>query len=158
MKKYEYILCGLAFIILLFMIEFNEYQQLNIFNNNFLLKGTIQDVESEIKVNDNQTIYHEEITNLKEEYQNNDVVATLEILNTNYKVPVVQGTDNDYYLNHLPNKEYSIMGSIFLDYRVNIDNSKKLLIFGHNSSTYNMPFDILEIIMINCFYIVFYNF
>lgn len=147
MKKYEYILCILSFITLLFIIEYNKYQELNVFNNNFLLTETIKEeleVETEMETQNNKEIYKEEITSLKKEYQNDDVVATLEILNTDYKVPVVQGVDNDYYLNHLPNKEYSIMGSIFLDYRVNIDNSKKLLIFGHNSSTYNMPFDILE--------------
>ncbi len=36
------------------------------------------------------------------------------------------------------------MGSIYLDYRVDIDSSKKLLIYGHNSSNIDMPFKILE--------------
>ena len=36
------------------------------------------------------------------------------------------------------------MGSIYLDYRVDIDSSKKLLIYGHNSSKIDMPFKILE--------------
>ena len=88
--------------------------------------------------------YQEEITKLQEEYNNKDIVGTLEIEGTDYKVPIVQGTDNKFYLTHLPNKEYSIMGSIFLDYRVNINASKKLLIFGHNSKTMDMPFKILE--------------
>ena len=41
-------------------------------------------------------------------------------------------------------KEYNIMGSIFLDYRVNINTSKKLLIYGHNDKRIEMPFKILE--------------
>ena len=36
------------------------------------------------------------------------------------------------------------MGSIYLDFRVDIDNSKKILIYGHNSSNIDMPFKILE--------------
>jgi len=141
MKKYEYLLCILSFLTLLFLIEYNKYEKLNIFNNNFVLTQTInQTIDKENKIE----VYQDEVTKLKSEYKNDDVVGTLEILNTNYKVPVVQGIDNDYYLNHLPNKQYSIMGSIFLDYRVDIDTSKKLLIYGHNSSTYNMPFEILE--------------
>ena len=143
MQKYKYILCILAFITLLSLIELNKYERLNAFNDNFVLTETIK--EKDTKKDETELyVYKEEITRLKEEYQNDDVVGTIEILNTDYKVPVVQGKDNDYYLDHLPNKEYNFMGSIFLDYRVNIDTSKKLLIYGHNSSTYKMPFDILE--------------
>lgn len=140
MKKYKCVLCILSFITLLSLIEFNKYENLNSFNNNFVLIDKKEKNDEKIELE----TYKEEITKLREEYRNNDVVGTLEILNTDYKVPVVQGVDNDYYLNHLPNKEYSIMGSIFLDYRVNINTSKKILIYGHNSSKYQMPFDILE--------------
>jgi len=139
MKKYEYLLSVLAFLTLLFIIEFNKYEKLNAFNDTFVLNSTVEKTIDEMK--DERD---DEIINLQKEYQNDEVIATLEILNTDYKVPIVQGKDNDYYLNHLPNKEYSIMGSIFLDYRVNIDTSKKLLIYGHNSSKYQMPFEILE--------------
>ena len=125
-----------------------------IFTGSYLVyKHSIESAFDKFVLNDQLAIadkenpkeeYHEQITALKAEYQNDDVVGTLEIPNTDFKVPVVQGTDNKYYLKHLPNKEYSIMGSIFLDYRVDIDNSRKILIYGHNSSSYKMPFAILE--------------
>lgn len=140
MKKYEYIFCTLSFIILISLIEFNKWKDLNEFNDNFILTETINEIEEPQE----EFVYKEEITSLKEQYNNDDVVGTIEILNTDYKVPIVQGKDNDYYLDHLPNKEYSIMGSIFLDYRVNIDTSRKILVYGHNSSKFEMPFDILE--------------
>ena len=140
MKKYEYLLCALSFLTLLFIIELNRYEKMNVFNDNFVLSETINYEEKE----NIQEVYQEEITKLREEYNNDDVVGTLEILNTDYKVPVVQGKDNDYYLKHLPNKEYSIMGSIYADYRIDIDTSRKILIYGHNSSSLKMPFDILE--------------
>lgn len=88
--------------------------------------------------------YKEVIDKLQEKYNNDDVVGILEINNTEFAVPLLQGEDNDYYLNHLPDKRENFMGSVYLDYRVNIDSSKKLLIYGHNSSNIDMPFKILE--------------
>ncbi len=92
----------------------------------------------------NPTDYSKEINELKEKYNNDDVVGILSFDNTDYSAPIMQGEDNEYYLNHTPDKEDNYMGSIYLDYRVDIDNSKKLLIFGHNSSRVDMPFKILE--------------
>ena len=140
MKKYKYLLCILSFLTLLSLILMNRYETLNAFNNNYVLEVNDSTTESE----EVPIIKENEVEKLQKEYNNEDVVGTLEILNTDYKVPVVQGSDNNYYLRRLPNKEYSIMGSIFLDYRVNINTSKKLLIYGHNDKKIEMPFKILE--------------
>ena len=140
MKKYKYLLCILSFLTLLSLILMNRYETLNAFNNNYVLEINDSTTESE----EVPIIKENEVEKLQKEYNNEDVVGTLEILNTDYKVPVVQGSDNNYYLRRLPNKEYSIMGSIFLDYRVNINTSKKLLIYGHNDKKIEMPFKILE--------------
>ena len=144
MKKQKRILFFIIAIMLLSIlcyIGFNIYQNKNSDEfSKFILDNTVQ-VDNQIIENNT---YKEEITKLQNEYNNTDIVGTLEFENTDYKVPIVQGSDNNYYLNHLPNKEYSIMGSIFLDYRVNINASRKLLMYGHNSKTYDMPFKILE--------------
>ena len=65
--------------------------------------------------------------------QNADIVGWLEIENTNMNYPVLQGTDNSYYMTHNYKKENSKNGSIFLDanYNWNIP-SNNLLIYGHN--------------------------
>ena len=65
--------------------------------------------------------------------QNADIVGWLEIKNTNINYPVLQGTDNSYYMTHNYKKENSKNGSIFLDanYNWNIP-SNNLLIYGHN--------------------------
>ena len=100
-----------------------------------------------IERNDNVTNpinYSEIITKVRDEYNNDDIKGILEIVNADYIVPVLQGKDNDYYLNHDAYGKHNYMGSIYLDYRVNIDSSKKLLIYGHNSSNIDMPFKILE--------------
>ena len=101
----------------------------------------------DIESNDNITNpinYSDVITKVREEYNNNDIKGILEIENTDYIVPVLQESDNDYYLNHDAYGNSNYMGSIYLDYRVDIDSSKKLLIYGHNSSNIDMPFKILE--------------
>ncbi len=77
-------------------------------------------------------------------YKNKEIVGEISLLDTDYKKAIVQHNDNDYYLNHTENKKSNFMGAIFLDYRVNINSSKKLLIYGHNSSRVSMPFKILE--------------
>lgn len=100
-----------------------------------------------IERNDNVTNpinYSEIITKVRDEYNNDDIKGISEIVNADYIVPVLQGKDNDYYLNHDAYGKHNYMGSIYLDYRVNIDSSKKLLIYGHNSSNIDMPFKILE--------------
>lgn len=88
--------------------------------------------------------YSKEIDAYKEKYHNDEVVAILNILNTDYRRPVMQHSDNDYYLNHLEDKTSHYLGSLFADYRIDINNSKKLLIYGHNSEYIDMPFKILE--------------
>ena len=110
-------------------------------------KNSNKQLDVNIERNDNVTNpinYSDVINNMREEYNNNDIKGVLEIENTDYKVPILQGSDNDYYLNHDAYGNSNYMGSIYLDYRVDIDSSRKLLIYGHNSSRVDMPFKILE--------------
>ena len=82
--------------------------------------------------------------NLKKEYKNNDIKAELRISNTNFKTPIPQSSNNEYYYRRLPNKSHSIIGSTYLDYRTKLNESRVLIIYGHNSSKYDMPFKVLE--------------
>jgi len=62
-----------------------------------------------------------------------DIVAWIQSAGTVINYPVVQGTDNDYYLSHLPDLSSNKMGSVFLDYRSAPDFSGQImLIYGHN--------------------------
>ena len=101
------------------------------------------DIERNNNVN-NPIDYEEDIKRLKQEYNNEDIVGILEIENSNYVVPILQADDNEYYLNHDAYGKDNYMGAIYLDFRVDIDTSRKLLIYGHNSSNIDMPFKILE--------------
>ena len=63
---------------------------------------------------------------------NTDIVGFIEVDNTNISYPVVKSSDNSYYLNHSYKKEKNNIGSIFLDYRNDLDNlSKNNIIYGH---------------------------
>lgn len=84
------------------------------------------------------------IANLQEEYKNKDIKAELRISNTSFKTPIPQSVNNEYYYRRLPNKSHSIIGSTFLDYRTKLNESRVLIIYGHNSSKYDMPFKVLE--------------
>ena len=65
---------------------------------------------------------------------NSDTKAWLSINNTEINYPVVQASDNDYYLNHDFNKDNNANGWIFIDYRNNIDNlDQNTIIYGHNT-------------------------
>ena len=77
--------------------------------------------------------------------ENPDIVGWLEIKGTNVSYPVLQGTDNEFYMTHNYKKEKSKNGSIFLskDYDWNIP-STNLLIYGHNMQNGTMFEELLK--------------
>ena len=65
---------------------------------------------------------------------NKDTVAWIVVDGTNINYPIVLGNDNDYYLSHDFNKDYSIGGWIFMDYRnAPLMEDKNTIIYGHNT-------------------------
>lgn len=64
---------------------------------------------------------------------NADICAWLALDNTRLSYPVLRGSDNSYYLNHLYNGRENKAGSLFVDYRNSagfID--RNTVIYGHN--------------------------
>ena len=65
---------------------------------------------------------------------NSDIIGWLEIEGTNISYPVLQGDDNEYYLNQSYTKEQVTGGSLFLDKDYNFyPPSENLLIYGHRN-------------------------
>ncbi len=67
---------------------------------------------------------------------NPDIVAWITIPGTHINYPVVQTDDNDYYLLHNFNNEYSGYGTPFLDYVYDFNRvppAQNAVIYGHNS-------------------------
>lgn len=95
------------------------------------------------KVTSEKTERMLQVEELKKE--NEDIIGWLEIPNSNISFPVVQGTDNQYYMTHTYKKENSKDGSIFLDKDYNWDlPSSNLLLYGHNNKNGNMFQGLLE--------------
>ena len=121
---------------ILTMEDTNEFVQNN-------LENETENVEADLEENKDTTATEnieektqetERMLQVKQlQEQNADIVGWLEIENTNINYPVLQGTDNSYYMTHNYKKENSKNGAIFLDanYNWNIP-SNNLLIYGHN--------------------------
>ena len=77
---------------------------------------------------------------VKEEEKNQDEKLTLSINDLIQNEKVMQTTDNEFYMNHNNQKENFIGGSLFVDYRINLANTRKIIIYGHSSSTVDIPF------------------
>ena len=70
---------------------------------------------------------------------NEECVGWIYIEDTRINYPVMQGKDNDYYLNHLITKKWNGGGSIFMDYRVSADiPDQHTILYGHRLKNGNM--------------------
>lgn len=76
---------------------------------------------------------------------NSDIVGWIEIEDTKINYPVLQTTDNDYYLTHTYQKKRSPFGSIFLDKDYDFQKpSSNLLIYGHRDKNGTMFEDLIK--------------
>ena len=68
-----------------------------------------------------------------------DGVGWLQIPDANIDYPVVHTSNNWYYLNHNAYGDYQYNGSLFMDYRNNVDlNDFITLIYGHNMKDFQL--------------------
>lgn len=84
--------------------------------------------------------------------KNNDTVAWIALNGTNINYPVVQATDNDYYLYHAYDHSDNQAGWVFMDYRNDpIEFSQNTVIYGHGMNN-NTIFGTLRYITENWWY------
>ncbi len=77
---------------------------------------------------------------------NQDVVGWIYIKDTDINYPILQTTDNEYYLKKSIYKTYSSCGSIFLDYNTKSDFSEQnSVIYGHNLKNQKMFADLAKV-------------
>lgn len=126
-KTLKICLCFLFMLVSIYFI-YDYYSEINIQKEEYIPNN---------KITNGQNI--DVITKLKNKYNNNDIVMLLEIPGV-LTSPVVQSSDNEYYLNHDIYKNKRSSGSLFLDYRNTSFNDKKLIIYGHNSTKRKLPF------------------
>lgn len=121
-----------------------EYQN-NIEIINYTNVNDTNNVENTI-VNEETLNEDAEIVNFKKVKQiNSNIVAWLKIEETKINYPILQGNDNDYYLNKNFKNQYSRNGSIFLDYRYDFSKiNQNFLVYGHNNRDGMMFQDLLK--------------
>ena len=70
---------------------------------------------------------------------NDQTVGFIKVNGTNINYPVVQGSDNSYYLNHTFDKSSNGGGWVFMDYRNNINNlDQNSIIYAHGRQNTTM--------------------
>ncbi len=147
------IVLSITYILKFFLTKQEAIEESNLLNSIELEKVSeeLQSEESSQEEMDNSE--NDETDNVMERMlkikklkeTNEDIVGWIEIEGTSISYPVLQGDDNEYYLNHNYKKEKSEKGSIFLDadYDWNLPSSN-LLIYGHNISNGQMFQDLLK--------------
>ena len=117
--------------------EYLSNQNSNINNETINEENTTNEITNE---NTTQIIKTERMLKVDQLKQlNPDIIGWIEIENTDISYPVLQCSDNNYYMNHNYKKEKSKNGAIFLDKDYNWDlPSSNLLIYGHNMKNNTM--------------------
>lgn len=78
--------------------------------------------------------------------QNSDTYGWIYVEGTNINYPIVQGDDNDYYLDHAFTGDYLPIGSVFADYRNNTSIMKNYntVFYAHNITSGTMFHDVTK--------------
>ena len=67
-------------------------------------------------------------------HYSSDLIGWIYIADSDIDYPIVQGTDDQYYLHHAPDGRYHQLGTIFLSYQCTADFSDALnILYGHNT-------------------------
>lgn len=160
-KSYTYILWFIAFIVFFLTLKkTNEFSQA--FNESYLtrlaeekfyrsriskdreeeIEGIVQKanekrlvgllknrIKNEVQADGKDSVAH--VNELKETYP--DIKGRIIIPGTEIDFPIVQGTDNEFYLDHDYDGSYYINGGVFIDHLHNGDFSdQNTVIYGHN--------------------------
>ncbi len=148
-KKYQVIIVNVLMVIFLVISLLYGYKYFKNQKDDDVNQKQIELLKSEVKISEekpssDENILKIDINKLKD--INEDVVGWLKIPNTNIDYPILQGNDNEYYLNRNIYKEYNRNGSIYLD--ANNDeyfNDNNSIIYGHNMNTREMFSDLVNI-------------
>lgn len=77
--------------------------------------------------------------------ENPDIAGWIRIEGTQINYPIVQGTDNDFYLNHDFNGGKNVSGAIYLDFESRKDfEGRNNIIYGHNMKNGTMFKDVVK--------------
>lgn len=136
----------LIFFIIIFVcgISYLTYYLYDRNKNNKDNEEILNNIEiDEDKITETKTKRMLQLEELQKE--NEEIIGWLEIEGTNINYPVLQASDNDYYLTHNYKKEKASTGSIFLDKDFDLMNgSSNYLIYGHRNKSGLMFEDLMK--------------
>lgn len=116
---------GVVLSVLMLVVLFTAY---SVLDNNRVVGQADEQVFESYRPEKNDDPSFEELAS-----QNPDVVGWLTLYGTGVDYPLVQGEDNEKYLNTNPAGEFALSGSLFLDWRCAGDFSDpSTIIFGHH--------------------------
>lgn len=127
---------SLLILVFIIVLVFSGYKIINWFFNNKENENIQSNLAQYVEIKENENdkednTYKIDFKALKE--INNDTVGWLKVNGTNIEYVVVQGDDNNYYLNHNFEKQNNNAGWIFADYKNKFDYTDyNIVIYGHN--------------------------
>ena len=151
-------------VFLLFFLSifiFSAYKLYSWHNDNKKIKTIADDVVKETKVKEKEDTENTENVNppdnkdndywnyikmslLEVDFnellaKNSDTVGWIQVKGTNINYPIVQTTDNSYYLNHAFDKTSNDAGWVFMDYRNDAVNfNQNTILYAHSRLTGSM--------------------
>ena len=146
MKRFVY---AFVMIILAGIFAFSAYKIYEIQSEYKQGEDTYSDISTDVVVEVNEPTASSE-TEAKSEIPvqinftklknvNSDIIGWIYNAGTVINYPVVQGKDNDYYLNHLITGKYNSSGTPFLDANIKSDFSEKhSIIYAHHMKNGSM--------------------
>ena len=138
MKKRKFIISFVIIIVIMILSCLIIFDKRDEFQYKIISERIAKEINSTTKVvNSNKEL----LEKYRSEYNNDEIIGKIAIENSDFNMLFVQGKDNDYYLTHLINRQNNNLGTIFLDYRNNLDKSKKINIYGHNNGKSGVSFN-----------------
>lgn len=144
-KSYNNTFLNFFIIICIIVIIFSSYNIIAWFIENNKGTKTLANIKNETTITyENISINNEVIQKPSYDFtnlltKNDNTIGWIHVNNTNIDYPVVQYTDNDYYLNHSFDKSENSAGWIFADYQNKCNNSDyNTVIYGHNRKDKSM--------------------
>lgn len=141
MKK-KIIICVEIILVLLLFIEFKKVSKYR--SENISTEKIYEETKDIIAVNTGDGSEDSNIGTFNKLIENYpDIVGFIDIKNTRISYPIVQAMDNEYYLEHSPDKTYNQNGSIFLDYRNDgVFQDDNNIVYGHYIKSGKLFFDL----------------
>ena len=120
------------FLVIIFLIGiiYSGYKIFIWHFENVNTSQVLEDISKNVTVDENKETKID-FASIKEKYEN--VIGWIKVEGTAINQPVVQTSDNDYYLHHSINKTDSSAGWIYADCENKLDGTdKNMIIYGHN--------------------------